>query len=380
MSSGAETQRKLVDRTASEVDAMLDSVIYAAEHAAKASDSSEDAGSKAGDGAEVVKKSVTAIGRAGALAASLKEGMAGLGEQAESVGQVMTVISDIADQTNLLALNAAIEAARAGEAGRGFAVVADEVRKLAEKTMQATQEVGAVIQGIQQSAWDNIRSMDQAAEAVGEATALAERSKDALDEIVSLSNEAAAQVGDIVSSSQEQVETGERIKEAMDRIRDVSAGTADGMQRSTGAIEKLGGEIKELIKLNGVFRLIGQGSAQELVEALAAEDAVASLEQGGMERAMRAAGHGHSFLELLYATDASGVQVTENISPSGTESGTSVRGRDWSSRPWFTGVVQNNDTFISPIYLSEASGEYCLTISTPILRGRDMVGVLAADI
>jgi len=382
VSDGAEEQKGLIDETAQAMDEMLTSIMGVAESATQAADASEEAGGKAKTGADVVNNSVEAIGRVSRLAEALKAEMADLGAQAESIGQVMTVISDIADQTNLLALNAAIEAARAGEAGRGFAVVADEVRKLAEKTMSATSEVGRVIQAIQKSARDNIKNMDEAAEAVDTATSLAGQSRDALGEIVSLSDTASARVRAIADSSKDQAESSERIKQAIDRIHEVSARTTEGMLRSTETIERLGGEIEELIKLNGVFKLIGQGTAQDLVESLAAAPDILSLEQKRMEDSMKRAISEHSFLELLYATDAHGLQITENIAPAAfrSKSAQSVRGRNWSSRPWYKGVAANNDTYISPIYLSEASGEYCLTISTPIFQDEHFAGVLAADI
>ncbi|GKT21909.1 Chemotaxis methyl-accepting receptor like protein, partial [Aduncisulcus paluster] len=96
-----------------------------------------------------------------------------LGQQADSIGHIMSVITDIADQTNLLALNAAIEAARAGEAGRGFAVVADEVRKLAEKTVSATNEVGEAISGIQNGTASSISRMEETSKVVESSTELA---------------------------------------------------------------------------------------------------------------------------------------------------------------------------------------------------------------
>ncbi len=382
VSQGAEEQKTLIDDTAASVGVMVESTVAVAQSAEKAATAAEEARKRAAGGAEVVDASVAAIGRVSRLAGELKANMGELGKQAESIGQVMTVISDIADQTNLLALNAAIEAARAGEAGRGFAVVADEVRKLAEKTMTATAEVARVIQAIQQGTFDNVRHMDQAAVAVADATELAGQSREALSQIVELSGDAAAQVGAIAAASDEQVAASERIQTAMDRVHDLSARTTEGMVRSAGTIENLGGEIEELIKLNGVFKLIGQGTAQDVVEAMAAAPDLAGMEPRRMEALMRRALAENAFLELLYATDAAGVQVTENIAPAGFggNRGGSVRGKNWSRRPWFTSVMEKQDTCISPIYVSEASGEYCLTISTPIAVDGRVVGVLGADI
>jgi len=382
VSRGAEEQTDLVDQTAAAMDGMLGTIQGVARGAEEAAQAAAEARGMAQSGAQVVDRSVAAIGTVSRLAASLSSGMAELGQQAESIGQVMTMISDIADQTNLLALNAAIEAARAGDAGRGFAVVADEVRKLAEKTMQATSQVGEVIAAIQNGARGNVKSVEEAAKAVEAATGLAGESREALREIVSLSDAASDRVRAISRAAEEEVAAGEGIKNAIDRIRDVSAGTAEGMLRSTQTIEKLGGEIEELIKLNGVFKLIGQGTAQDAVEEAAVQPDMAGLRPESMERLMRAMISRFDFFELIYATDASGVQVTENIAPATFRSASAgpVKGKSWSARPWFTGAMRNGDTHISPIYLSEASGEYCLTISTPILREGRIQGVLAADI
>ncbi len=379
---GAEEQKQLVDETAAAMDGMVMTIQGVARGAEEAAQAAAEARDMAQSGAEVVERSVAAIGDVSRLAASLSTGMAELGRQAESIGQVMTVISDIADQTNLLALNAAIEAARAGEAGRGFAVVADEVRKLAEKTMQATREVGEVISSIQSGARGNVKSVEAAARAVDTATGLAGESREALREIVSLSDAASGRVRDISRAAEDEVAAGEGIKSAIDRIREVSATTTEGMLRSSATIEKLGGEIEELLKLNAVFKLIGQGTAQDAVEQAAAHPDMAGLHPEAMERLMRELIARFDFFELIYATDASGVQLTENIAPARFRSkgAGSVKGKNWSTRPWFTGAMQNGDTHISPIYLSEASGEYCLTISTPLSREGRIAGVLATDI
>ena len=162
-----------------------------------------------------------------------------LGTRAESIDNVLNVISDIADQTNLLALNAAIEAARAGEAGRGFAVVADEVRKLAEKTMAATKEVSDSIHANQDSARINTTKVNHAVSSVAEANKLANSSGEALKEIVALAATSSSIVGSIAAAAEKQRATSEEIGHAIDEVSRVVGETSDGMTQASASVQEL---------------------------------------------------------------------------------------------------------------------------------------------
>jgi methyl-accepting chemotaxis protein len=250
MSRGMDLQRDRVAETASAMEQMNASVISVARQAGEVASSADNAKTKAAGGSDVVRRSQQAIGHVNAIAVQLKENMEQLGAQAQAIGQVMNVINDIADQTNLLALNAAIEAARAGDAGRGFAVVADEVRKLAEKTMGATKEVGENIRAIQESSRKNIGSMDNVAQAIGEATSHSNESAQALEEIVVISRSNAEQVQGIAGAAEEQSGVSEQISSAIEEVNRVASETAEGMTQSVAAIGELArmaGELRQLI-------------------------------------------------------------------------------------------------------------------------------------
>ncbi len=248
-SRGADLQSERASETSTAMEQMNASVLEVARNASQAARGAEQAKLKAQAGAEIVQQVVASITHVRTKALSLKEDLGQLGQQAESIGKIMNVIEDIADQTNLLALNAAIEAARAGEAGRGFAVVADEVRKLAEKTMNATKEVGQAIKAIQEGTHLNIRNMDQAAGAVEESTTLADKSGHALREIVHLVDTATDQVRSIATSAEEQSAASEQISHSVEDINRVTAETSSIMSQSTQAIIELSKQAQNLQNL-----------------------------------------------------------------------------------------------------------------------------------
>ncbi|EGB14192.1 methyl-accepting chemotaxis sensory transducer [Pseudodesulfovibrio mercurii] len=249
VSRGADVQRDRTTQTATAMEEMNATVLEVARNSSDSAESAANARTQAQEGAKVVRQAIDAIREVHDLTATLKQSMGQLGNQTTDIGQIMNVIEDIADQTNLLALNAAIEAARAGEAGRGFAVVADEVRKLAEKTMAATKEVGDAIQVIQDAASANIRSVDHAALAVEQATDLANRSGEALESIVQYADDTSGRVQSIATAAEEQSAASEEINRAVDDINLIASETAEGMNQSAEAINELARLSNQLLKL-----------------------------------------------------------------------------------------------------------------------------------
>jgi methyl-accepting chemotaxis protein len=236
---GAREQSSRLSEAAASMGEMSATVLDVAQSAATADATAASARDKASAGSDVVRRAMAGIGSARDKAQALARDMDALGGQAEGIGRVLGVISDIADQTNLLALNAAIEAARAGEAGRGFAVVADEVRKLAEKTMAATAEVGQAVRGIQAGARQSVSGVGEAVAAIESANQLAGESGQALAAIVGLVETASDQVRSIAAASQQQSAASDSIEAAVAAVGTVSMDTADAMEQAAGALADL---------------------------------------------------------------------------------------------------------------------------------------------
>ena len=246
---GAAESATRLSEAATAMNEMNATVQEVARNAGSASSASAETREKAEAGAQVVEKAVHSIEQVHQMSLELKEDMTQLNEHAQDITRIMGVISDIADQTNLLALNAAIEAARAGEAGRGFAVVADEVRKLAEKTMASTNDVGNAIKAIQESTAKSMTGVDNAVECIGEATELASRSGAALEEIVATVEATGDQVNAIATASEEQSAASEEINQSIVQVNDMSRQTAEAMAEAARAVSDLAAQAQDLTDL-----------------------------------------------------------------------------------------------------------------------------------
>jgi methyl-accepting chemotaxis protein len=182
------------------------------------------------DGAEVVMGTVLGMERIAGRVKATASSVDALGSSSEQIGNIIGTIEDIADQTNLLALNAAIEAARAGEQGRGFAVVADEVRALAERTTKATKEIATMIKGIQNETRTAVASMEEGVQEVARGSVEAARSGEALKSVLDQINKVTDQINQIATAAEEQTATTREISNNVHQINDAVSGSARGVQ------------------------------------------------------------------------------------------------------------------------------------------------------
>ncbi|TIH12822.1 methyl-accepting chemotaxis protein [Marinifilum sp. JC120] len=244
--SGAELQLARTTEASTAMEQMNSSVYEVAQNASKAAESADEAKIQAENGGRIVNNVIQSIVDVHSAAEEMSGGLEDLGKRAAGIGNVMNVITDIADQTNLLALNAAIEAARAGEAGRGFAVVADEVRKLAEKTMDATSEVGETVSAIQSGTQNSINDMERASEMVQNSNRYATEAGDSLSSIVGIVESTADQVRAIATASEEQSAASEEINRNTEEVNRIASQTSQAMEESTLAVDELSHLSEEL--------------------------------------------------------------------------------------------------------------------------------------
>ncbi len=255
ISDNARNQSEKTTQAATSMEELNTSFVNVAQNSSNAADSSKQATELAVKGGEIVSET---IGRITTIAKTVNESadtIGALGKRSEQIGEIVKVINDIAGQTNLLALNAAIEAARAGEQGRGFAVVADEVRKLAERTTAATSEIGDMIKGIQNDTIRAVQSMQSGTLEVEEGVKSANQAGQALEQIVKSVQNVTEMIQQIATAAEEQSSTGEEITMNLESVANVTKQTADAVQTSSQSTQDLNILAQELHKIVSGFNL-----------------------------------------------------------------------------------------------------------------------------
>lgn len=280
-----------------------------------------------------------------------------------NIGEIMNVIGKVATQTRLLAINAAVEAARAGQHGQGFMVVAREVQRLADETMRATQRVGGILDGISTSVRGLVEAVGGEGDAAGQQNlrGLMRRIQEASGRQATMVEEVSEGIRGVAGTAQAQSEGSQDLSRVSQTLREASA---------------------ELLMAVGVFRLEAHKKAAGVLESHLLHPDLLSLRRPQMERLLDSLIQRYPFFELLYVTDARGIQITANVGArESSAAGESALGKNWSQRPWFLGALEGDGVYVSDLYRSVATDNFCFTVSSRLtsLTG-DTVGVIAADV
>ena len=252
LSSG---QAQRAQQVAASAEEMSQTVIDIARNVGAIAESASDTVRVAKDGEHIVEKSVAEVKEIALTVDKSAKFVRSLGERSEQIGEIVSVINDIADQTNLLALNAAIEAARAGEQGRGFAVVADEVRKLAERTAKSTSEIGSMIKAIQEEVRNAFDAMEDATNKVNSGVELSSHAGESLKSIVKKADDLQLMVQQIASATEEMSATSDEITKDIEQIAAASKETSVSSEQTTEAAAELSRLSVNLQKTVSIFKL-----------------------------------------------------------------------------------------------------------------------------
>jgi methyl-accepting chemotaxis protein len=255
VTTNAKNQSDKAFQVSSAMDEMGTTIKEIAATAASASDAARGSLAKVKTGSETGQRTIEALSKIDAAVSSSVVTMDELGSSIQRISTVSNMIKDIAEQTNLLALNAAIEAARAGEHGRGFAVVADEVRKLSERTSASTQDIARIVQVIQSGTVESKEALILAKEEVVQGVRYGEHMGNLLQEIEKSVHFVTEMMGQIASATEEQSAAGDHISQNIDSVATISASTAHDIEHARNAMMHLAEISKTLFAAVGQFKL-----------------------------------------------------------------------------------------------------------------------------
>ena len=251
----AQKQSQQIQDAGTAVQQMAESIREVSSNANQSAEVAQRSLQAASQGAVAVQNTITGMNDIRSQIQETSKRIKRLGESSQEIGEIVELISDITEQTNILALNAAIQAASAGEAGRGFTVVAEEVQRLAERSSEATKQIGAIVKTIQQDTNDAVSAMERSTEGVVEGAKLSDAAGQALSEIEEVTSSLAKLIASISQSTQAQTQMEQKVTSLMQDIQAITLQTTEGTKQTAGSMGQLAGLSEELRASVSGFKL-----------------------------------------------------------------------------------------------------------------------------
>jgi twitching motility protein PilJ len=284
LGAASDAQRRQIKAASDSIAQMAASVDEVSGNAERSSDVARHSVDVAHKGGNAVRRTIEGMNTIRETIQDTSKRIKRLGESSQEIGDIVDLINDIAEQTNILALNASIQASMAGEAGRGFAVVADEVQRLAERSTNATKQIEVLVRTIQSDTNEAVVSMERSTTDVVGGALLAENAGAALEEIEQVSNQIAMLVQNISGSAREQSNAAQRILRNMGQLEEISAQTDQSTSATTASISKLSKLASELRRSIAGFRLPDLNAASAVLENVEVEKVSVNVEHEQTEK------------------------------------------------------------------------------------------------
>ena len=255
LTDASEHQAQQITEVSSAINEMAGSIEQVSQNASQSSDVAKQSVKLAAEGNVAVKKAITGMDTIREHIQETSKRIKRLGESSQEIGDIVELINDIAEQTNILSLNAAIQATMAGEAGRGFAVVADEVQRLAERSSKATKQIEAIVRTIQSDTNEAISSMEKSTTGVVSGAKLSQDAGTSLEQIETVSNQLAALIDNISNAAKQQAKAAISTSDSMNVIQEITMQTSTGTYESAASIGRLLELTNDLRKSVSGFKL-----------------------------------------------------------------------------------------------------------------------------